>query len=200
MSLDKLVDSTQLDSDLTSVANAIRAKGGTSASLAFPAGFVSAIGNIPGWKKLYGTTATLNTTSTSATKVVDIDTAGIWTSSKIIYVRVRDSAGKRSGYFYGTDNFLINFNPQSGATSTYNFSFRQLYNYNGSSWGGGVTTGAIGYGVFAAYVDPANGKGIRINVRYNTSSSLTINGTYSIEVYSLDWPDNVSPFDAPDAV
>lgn len=47
MSVDKLVDSTQLDSDLTSVANAIRTKGGTSAQLAFPSGFVSAIGNIP---------------------------------------------------------------------------------------------------------------------------------------------------------
>ena len=47
MAVDKLVDSTQLDSDLTSVANAIRTKGGTSAQLAFPAGFVSAIGDIP---------------------------------------------------------------------------------------------------------------------------------------------------------
>ena len=47
MAVDKLVDSTQLDSDLTSVANAIRTKGGTSASLAFPAGFVSAVEAIP---------------------------------------------------------------------------------------------------------------------------------------------------------
>ena len=47
MAVDKLVDSTQLDTDLTSVANAIRTKGGTSASLAFPSGFVTAIGNIP---------------------------------------------------------------------------------------------------------------------------------------------------------
>ena len=47
MSVDKLVDSTQLDADLTSVANAIRTKGGTSASLAFPAGFVSAVEAIP---------------------------------------------------------------------------------------------------------------------------------------------------------
>lgn len=52
MAVDKLVDSTQLDADLTSVANAIRTKGGTSAQLAFPAGFVSAIGNISGgWVK-----------------------------------------------------------------------------------------------------------------------------------------------------
>ena len=47
MAVDKLVDSTQLDADLTSVANAIRTKGGTSASLAFPADFVSAIAAIP---------------------------------------------------------------------------------------------------------------------------------------------------------
>lgn len=47
MSADKLVDSTQLDTDLTSVANAIRTKGGTSAQLAFPSGFVSAIAAIP---------------------------------------------------------------------------------------------------------------------------------------------------------
>lgn len=47
MALDALVDSVQLDADLTSVANAIRTKGGTSASLAFPADFVSAIAAIP---------------------------------------------------------------------------------------------------------------------------------------------------------
>lgn len=43
----KAVNATQLDSDLTSVANAIRTKGGTSASMAFPAGFVSAVQAIP---------------------------------------------------------------------------------------------------------------------------------------------------------
>lgn len=41
---DYVVDSA----DLTSVANAIRTKGGTSAQLTFPAGFVSAIGDIQG--------------------------------------------------------------------------------------------------------------------------------------------------------
>ena len=47
MAVDKLVDSTQLNADLTSVANAIRTKGGTSAQLAFPSGFVSAVQAIP---------------------------------------------------------------------------------------------------------------------------------------------------------
>ena len=47
MAVDKLVDSGQLDSDLEDVADAIRTKGGTSANLAFPNGFISAIENIP---------------------------------------------------------------------------------------------------------------------------------------------------------
>lgn len=63
MAVDKLVDSTQLNADLTSVANAIRTKGGTSADLAFPAGFVSAVNAIPqgdeNIAKLAGPTGTL---------------------------------------------------------------------------------------------------------------------------------------------
>lgn len=47
MAVDKLVDSTQLDADLTSVANAIRAKSGGSNSLAFPSGFITEIASIP---------------------------------------------------------------------------------------------------------------------------------------------------------
>lgn len=46
MAVDKLVDSTQLDADLTNIANAIRTKGGTSSLLAFPSEFVNAISEI----------------------------------------------------------------------------------------------------------------------------------------------------------
>lgn len=48
MALDKLVDSAQLDSDLEEVADAIRAAGGSSADLSFPAGFKSAIQALAG--------------------------------------------------------------------------------------------------------------------------------------------------------
>ena len=48
MAYDKAVDSAVLDAGLTSVADAIRQKGGTSASLTFPQGFVDAIGEISG--------------------------------------------------------------------------------------------------------------------------------------------------------
>ena len=47
MALDKLVDSAQLDADLTTVANAIRTRGGTSDALSFPSGMASAVLAIP---------------------------------------------------------------------------------------------------------------------------------------------------------
>lgn len=40
------IDYLTTNTELTSIANAIRTKGGTSASLVYPAGFVTAIGNI----------------------------------------------------------------------------------------------------------------------------------------------------------
>ena len=47
MAVDKLVDSGALDSGLTSIADKIRSRSGGSNQLAFPAGFVSEIDNIP---------------------------------------------------------------------------------------------------------------------------------------------------------
>lgn len=48
MAVDMLVDSAQLESDLTDIADAIRAKTGGTADLQFPSGFVSEIGSISG--------------------------------------------------------------------------------------------------------------------------------------------------------
>lgn len=67
MALDKLVDSAQLDADLTTVANAIRTKGGTSAQLAFPSGFASAIAAIPSGGGTYQAKTGIDPTTSSQT-------------------------------------------------------------------------------------------------------------------------------------
>ena len=56
------------DTDLTAVASAIRTKGGTSAGLAFPSGFISAIGNIASgdWVDISTTYVTVHTTGNSS--------------------------------------------------------------------------------------------------------------------------------------
>lgn len=46
MAIDKAVDSAALEANLTTIANAIREKAGTSGALAFPAGFAEAIAGI----------------------------------------------------------------------------------------------------------------------------------------------------------
>ena len=48
MALDKVVNSAALDAEMTSVANAIRAKTGNAATLAWPDGFLTAIAEITG--------------------------------------------------------------------------------------------------------------------------------------------------------
>ena len=103
MAVDKLVDSTQLDADLTSVANAIRTKGGTSAQLAFPSGFVSAVQAIP-----TGITPT-------GTKQISITQNGVVTEDVAAYanaeitVNVQGGGGSgfttiASGTFIGNNN------------------------------------------------------------------------------------------------
>ena len=47
MAYDKVVDSAVLDAGLTSIADAIRTKGGTSSTMSFPDGMASAIAAIP---------------------------------------------------------------------------------------------------------------------------------------------------------
>ncbi len=93
MALDKAVDSAQLNADLTAVADAIRTKGGTSAQLAFPDGFVSAVQAIEGAPDLQivvTTSAGATVTATKGSKTVSgtadasgnctltVDEAGMW--------------------------------------------------------------------------------------------------------------------------
>lgn len=94
MALDKAVDSAQLNADLTAVADAIRTKGGTSAQLAFPDGFVSAVQAIEGAPDLQivvttsaGATVTATKGSKTASGTADasgnctltVDETGTWT-------------------------------------------------------------------------------------------------------------------------
>ena len=87
MAVDKLVDSTQLDADLTSVANAIRTKGGTSSQLAFPAGFVSAVQAIP----TGGVTPT-------GTKQISITQNGVTTEDVTNYANAEITANVPNSY------------------------------------------------------------------------------------------------------
>ena len=139
---------------------------------------------------------TINTSSTTATLVDTISLGTIaWTKDKIIYVRVRDKVGKRAGYFYGSDVFFLNVNAANNSTSSLAMTNmpKVSLSYSASdSWA--LYTGTSCYGIYGNSI--SSGGGIAIYRRYSSSYSLTINGTYTCEVYALDWPDGISPFNA----
>lgn len=150
-------------------------------------------GNIPtasetgsSWKLLGSTEITTSSTSTTATSVGTLTIPEAWDANKIILVRVRDKAGKRSGYFYGSDSFFLNYQDASGGTSTITYAGRLIHRCASSgaysSYVGATTTG---YGVYGYSISAAGV--VNIYRRYNSNYSLTINGTYIVEVWALDY-------------
>lgn len=131
----------------------------------------------------------VNTDKTAAQTAITLNltASDLWTSAKIIYVSIRDKAGKRQGYCYGSDSWFINPNPvNNSATTTLATSaqFRYMYDSNGL-WV--ASTGSTAYGVYA--YDITNEGRLRVRSRYNATGSGTINGTFKVEVYALAWAD-----------
>lgn len=136
------------------------------------------------WTLIGSTELTVNTTSTQAASAGTIS-CGSTAADKdaIIYVRVRDKAGKRAGYHAGTDAYFMNYNKANGSTSAFSVPAVMCYRYTTSSaWAG--TAGQ--YGVYGYSI--SNSGVITIRRRYNSNYSLTINSTYSVEVFKLTYP------------
>lgn len=126
MAVDKLVDSAQLNADLTSVANAIRTKGGTSAQLAFPSGFVSAVQAIPTGSTPTGTKQISITQNGTVTEDVSgYANAEITTSvsgslpTKTITNLLPSSTTWVTGYLNGPNSFTSQNSTQKEVTTDY---------------------------------------------------------------------------------
>ena len=140
------------------------------------------------------TELTVNSTSTSAASAGTLSLGSShYNADEIIYVRVRDKAGKRAGYFYGSDSYFFNYQQANSGTSALTYAARTCHRYSTSNqWGSynGATTTC--YGVYGYSI--ASDGTLNIYRRYNSNYSLTINGTYVVEAYVLDTPDGVSPY------
>lgn len=153
-------------------------------------GTASGGGGSSSWTKVAETSCQASTTSTSAATAITWATghSEIWTSDKVVYIRIRDTAGKRYGYFYGTDTFFLNAYPVNDSSSTSNNSsniISTIWSYaNQGDFNCRYGYSTTGYGVYPDTFYP-DGR-IRIRKRYSSSYSLTIDGTYKIEVYLLD--------------
>lgn len=142
---------------------------------------------VSSWTQLASSTVTDSYSSTSAGSMTTINVgSSAWTKSKFIWVHIRDNAGPRSGYFYGSDCICINLNAANGSTTTQNFT-RIALSVDGSGLYTqyiGAGTGTTCYGIYALDISTAGA--IRMRHRYNATNSRTINGTYTIKVYALE--------------
>lgn len=122
----------------------------------------------------------ISTTSTSASIVGDISIPELEQKKYILFFEIRDKAGAREDHCYGSDTFgyLIGSSFQK---SSY------CYYMNGVVMS--LTSGQ--YGIYPTRID--NGTTVVIAARYN-STTKTIDGTFVVNVYALEWPGGVSPF------
>lgn len=136
------------------------------------------------YKLLKSAEFTVNTSSTAA---IDVGTvaagSAAFDSSKILYVRIRDKAGVRDGYFTESDSWFPNPYQSKGQT----VSFSTCGKFSIGKW----SVSSSQYGVYP-YNIGSDGT-VTIKAKYSSAYG-TIDGTYVVEVYALDWPDKVSPF------
>lgn len=143
------------------------------------------------WELISSTTMTVSTTSTSAQSAGTVALgSAAFTADAIIWVHVRDTKGKRAGYFYGSDAIFVNANKANGSTAAFTGAGVTTIRCTTSSTYAGYT-GA--YGVYG-YSIPSNGTLI-VRKRYNSSYSLTVNSDYKVDVYKLVPPTGMVLFE-----
>lgn len=144
------------------------------------------------WELITSQTLTgVSTTSTSAASAGTIALgSAAFTKDDIIWVHVRDTAGKRAGYFYGSDAIFVNANKANGSTSTFTAPGVTTIRYSTSSQFASYT-GA--YGVWGYSI--TSGGSLTVRKRYNSSYSLTVNGDYKVDVYKLTPPTGMTLFE-----
>lgn len=152
-------------------------------------GTASGGGSSP-WKFITSEDVTVSSTSTSAATAATISCgSAIATKDKVVWVHIRDKAGARAGYCYGSDAFFMNYNKANGSTSAFAVPAVLCIRYTTSS----AFAGTAGqYGVYGYSI--GNTGSLIIRRRYNSNYSLTIDGTYSVSVYTLDLPDGLVLF------
>lgn len=130
-------------------------------------------------KKLAEKEVTVSTTSTTATEVASIEIDLTGNKNVIYWLKIRDEAGFRSGYFNGSDNFFAVHDAAPNTT----YSGGKLIYYNSSF----VSTST--WGIYCtAYGALSTPHRFSVQAKYNSSLG-TLDGTFLIELYEISVPE-----------
>lgn len=144
----------------------------------------SVVVNVPAsssWTLLGTDEFEVSTTSTSIEELgtIEVD-KNLFESGTVIWVHIRDKAGQRDGYFYGSDTVFIF---AQNSASVVGVSFGIIISRGMGSY---YSLSSISYGVYSNSIDQTNGQ-IKIRSRYNSGYG-TIDGTFKVDVYKLTPP------------
>lgn len=133
---------------------------------------------------------TFDTTSTSAVYVGTITAEYADPYKTILYIKIQDKSGKKNGYFFGTNTYWQQ--PIGGSQlNDYRFCNVLMTDANGNI----VSTSTSQYGVYPYTPNfSSDSVSVAIRAKYNSSYSGIIDGTYSVKLYALQYPDNASPY------
>ena len=139
-------------------------------------------------KKLLHKEYAVSTSSTTAESVADIDIpfddipedAAIW-------ICIRDKAGPRAGYFYGSDYVFYNYHEMDDTSAGTVTGLRAILSVSsGGAFGASTTMN----GVYVTTISTSTKKAA-IMKKY-ASSAGTVDGVFSIDVFQVLPPDGVT--------
>jgi len=150
------------------------------------------------WKLIATQEYTVNTSSTTETDVgtIELPLADYANTSTIVWVHIRDKAGKRNGYFYSSDSVYFpytipNASAPSSALST-SLPGRISIGVDSSGKYKQNTTSLGVYPSLLGYTEALHS--LAIKSKYNSTYG-TVDGTYKVDVYALTPPSGMTLFD-----
>lgn len=147
------------------------------------------------WTLLATQDFTVNTTSTSNASLgnISLTLSDYNDKNVLVWVHVRDKAGKRNGYFYGSDTLFLNYVLANGSTDYVGTRPAITTYVNNNAYA--IYNASTAYGVFGYRLyQTSSNHYVQIYSRYNSTYSKTINGTYKVDVYKLTFPSGMTLF------
>lgn len=150
------------------------------------------------WKKLASKTYTFTEEPPTARTQIDsfqLDPNDIYVGDRLIYsiFRRKNFSGQASCYV-GCDWFFFNINPYKHTTVTLTVADRGGRTYYTNNTGVLMCTFAGANNSTGVSVTTISSDGtVAVEARYIQSLGSLI-GEYSLDIYSLEWPDNLEPF------